>query len=107
MRLNEIYDSVVAEGSSALAEVIAVLEQAGMRYAVIGGLATTSTVSLRLYRDSAIRLSDVLSLEFSQSRERLESPDFDRPRAPRISGSIREKTSVRHPSECRVLGRFG
>ena len=44
MRLIEIYDSVVAEGSSAFAEVIAVLEQAGTRYAVIGGLAINAYV---------------------------------------------------------------
>lgn len=44
MKLTEIYDSVVAEGSSAFAEVIAILEQAGARYAVIGGLAVNSYV---------------------------------------------------------------
>ena len=44
VRLIEIYDSVVAEGSSAFAEVIAVLEQAGTRYAVIGGLAINAYV---------------------------------------------------------------
>lgn len=44
MRLIEIYDSVVAQGSSVFAEVIAVLEQAGTRYAVIGGLAVNAYV---------------------------------------------------------------
>lgn len=44
MKLIEIYDSVVAEGSSAFAEVIAVLEQAGTRYAVIGSLAINAYV---------------------------------------------------------------
>lgn len=44
MKLTEIYDSVVAEGSSAFAEVIAILEQAGARYAMIGGLAVNSYV---------------------------------------------------------------
>ena len=44
MKLNEIYDSVVAEGSSAFAEVIAILEQAGARYVMIGGLAVNSYV---------------------------------------------------------------
>jgi predicted nucleotidyltransferase len=44
VKLNEIYDSVVAEGSSAFAEVIAILEQAGARYVMIGGLAVNSYV---------------------------------------------------------------
>jgi hypothetical protein len=44
VKLIEIYDSVVAEGSSSFAEVIAVLEQAGGRYAVIGGLAVNCYV---------------------------------------------------------------
>ena len=44
MKLTEIYDSVVAEGSSAFAEVLAILEQAGARYAMIGGLAVNSYV---------------------------------------------------------------
>jgi predicted nucleotidyltransferase len=44
VKLTEIYDSVVAEGSSAFAEVIAILEQAGARYVMIGGLAVNSYV---------------------------------------------------------------
>jgi hypothetical protein len=44
VKLTEIYDSVVAEGSSAFAEVIAILRQAGARYAMIGGLAVNSYV---------------------------------------------------------------
>jgi predicted nucleotidyltransferase len=44
VRLIEIYDSVVAQGSTTFAEVIAVLEQVGTRYAVIGGLAVNAYV---------------------------------------------------------------
>jgi hypothetical protein len=44
VKLTEIYESVVAEGTSAFAEVIAVLEQAGGRYVVIGGLAVNCYV---------------------------------------------------------------
>jgi hypothetical protein len=44
VKLTEIYDSVVAEGSSGFAEVIAVLEETGTRYAVIGGLAINAYV---------------------------------------------------------------
>ena len=44
MKLTEIYDSVVAEGSTAFAEIIAILEQAGARYAMIGGLAVNAYV---------------------------------------------------------------
>jgi hypothetical protein len=39
VRLIEIYDAVVAQGSTTFAEVIAVLEQTRTRYALIGGLA--------------------------------------------------------------------
>jgi hypothetical protein len=61
MKLNEIYDGVVAEGSSALAEVIAALEQAGMRYAVIGGLAVNAYVEPVFTADAdiVIALHDV------------------------------------------------
>ena len=44
MRIIEIYDSVVAQGSTTFAEVIAVLEQAGTHYAIIGGLAVNAYV---------------------------------------------------------------
>jgi hypothetical protein len=44
VKLTEIYDSVVAEGSTAFAEVIAILEQTRARYAVIGGLAVNAYV---------------------------------------------------------------
>ena len=54
MKLTEIYDKVVAEGSSAFAVVIAVLEQAGMRYAVIGGLAINAYVEPVFTADSEI-----------------------------------------------------
>jgi hypothetical protein len=44
VKLTEIYDSVVAKGSSEFAEVIAVLGETGARYAVIGGLAINAYV---------------------------------------------------------------
>lgn len=61
MKLTEIYDSVVAEGSSSFAEVIAVLEQAGTRYAVIGGLAINAYVEPVFTADAdiVIALSEV------------------------------------------------
>ena len=61
MKLVEIYDSVVAEGSSGFAEVIAVLEQAGTRYAVIGGLAINAYVEPVFTADAdiVVALSDV------------------------------------------------
>ena len=61
MKLTEIYDSVVAEGSSAFAEVIAVLEEAGIRYAVIGGLAINAYVEPVFTADAdiVIALSEV------------------------------------------------
>ena len=61
MNLNEIYDSVVAEGSSAFAEVIAILDQAGTRYAVIGGLAVNAYVEPVFTADAdiVIALNDV------------------------------------------------
>jgi predicted nucleotidyltransferase len=61
VKLVEIYDSVVAEGSSGFAEVIAVLEQAGTRYAVIGGLAINAYVEPVFTADAdiVIALSDV------------------------------------------------
>ena len=61
MKLIEIYDSVVAEGSSAFAEVIAVLDRAGMRYAVIGGLAVNTYVEPVFTADAdiVIALNDV------------------------------------------------
>jgi hypothetical protein len=61
VKLIEIYDSVVAEGSSAFAEVIAVLEQAGTRYAVIGGLAINAYVEPLFTADAdiVIALSEI------------------------------------------------
>jgi hypothetical protein len=61
VKLTEIYDSVVAEGSSAFAEVIAVLEEAGIRYAVIGGLAINAYVEPVFTADAdiVIALSEV------------------------------------------------
>lgn len=61
MKLNEIYDSVVAEGSSAFAEVIAILEQAGARYVMIGGLAVNAYVEpvFTADADMVIALNDV------------------------------------------------
>jgi hypothetical protein len=61
VKFTEIYDSVVAEGSSAFAEVIAVLERAGTRYAVIGGLAVNAYVEPVFTADAdiVIALNDV------------------------------------------------
>ena len=61
MKLTEIYDSIVSEGSSAFAEVIAILEQAGARYAVIGGLAVNAYVEPVFTADAdiVITLSEV------------------------------------------------
>jgi hypothetical protein len=61
VKLTEIYDSVVAEGSSAFAEVIAILEQAGARYSMIGGLAVNSYVEPVFTADAdiVIALSEI------------------------------------------------
>jgi hypothetical protein len=61
VKLTEIYDSVVAEGSSSFAEVIALLERAGGRYAVIGGLAVNCYVEPVFTADAdiVIALSEV------------------------------------------------
>jgi Nucleotidyl transferase AbiEii toxin, Type IV TA system len=61
VKLTEIYDSVVAEGSSGFAEVIAVLEETGTRYAVIGGLAINAYVEPVFTADAdiVIALSEI------------------------------------------------
>ena len=61
MKLTEIYDSVVAEGSNAFAEVIAVLERARMPYVMIGGLAVNAYVEPVFTADAdiVIALNDV------------------------------------------------
>jgi hypothetical protein len=61
VRLTEIYDSVVAEGSSSFAEVIGILEQTGAMYALIGGLAVNAFVEPVFTADAdiVVALKDV------------------------------------------------
>jgi hypothetical protein len=54
VRLTEIYDRVVAQGSTTFGEVIAVLEEAGTQYAVIGGLAVNAYVEPLFTADADI-----------------------------------------------------
>jgi hypothetical protein len=54
VKLTEIYDSIVAEGSSAFAEVITVLDQAGTRYAMMGDLAINAYVDSVFTADADI-----------------------------------------------------